>query len=92
MRKINRKSLISSLLFVVLIGLLAWYLYANRADLAQLLTLNASTVCWMLVLALGACMMNGLYHKLILDTYHLSALPFELLPDEEEEQGEAAEE
>lgn len=70
-RKINRKSLISSLLFVVLIGLLVWYLYANRADLAQLLTLNASTVCWMLVLALGACVMNGLYHKLILDTYHL---------------------
>lgn len=71
MRKTNWKSLLSTVLFVVLIALLAWYLYANRADLARLLTLDASTVCWMLVLALGACVMNGLYHKLILDTYHL---------------------
>lgn len=71
MRKTNWKNLLSSILFAVLIALLAWYLYQNRADLGQLLTLNASTVCWMLVLALGACVMNGLYHKLILDTYRL---------------------
>lgn len=70
-RKTNWKNLLSSILFAVLIALLAWYLYQNRADLGQLLTLNASTVCWMLVLALGACVMNGLYHKLILDTYRL---------------------
>lgn len=71
MRKTNWKSLLSSLLFIALIGLLAWYLYDNRADLRQLLTLNASTVSWMLVLALGACTMNCVYHKLILDTYQL---------------------
>ena len=65
------KKLLSSVLFAALIALLAWYLYDNRADLAALLTLNASTVSWMLVLALGACVMNAVYHKLILDTYQL---------------------
>ena len=65
------KKIVSSVLFVVLIGLLVWYLYENRADLSRLLTLNASTVSWMLVLALAACVMNAVYHKLILDTYQL---------------------
>ena len=71
MRKPNFKKLFSSVLFAALIALLVWYLYANRADLSQLLTLNASTVAWMLVLAFAACTMNALYHKLILDTYQL---------------------
>ena len=71
MRKPNFKKLFYSVLFAALIALLVWYLYANRADLSQLLTLNASTVAWMLVLAFAACTMNALYHKLILDTYQL---------------------
>ena len=71
MRKANVKKLLSSVLFGVLLALLAWYLYANRADLAKLLTLNFSTVSWMLILALAACVMNAVYHKLILDTYRL---------------------
>ena len=71
MRKPNLKKLLSSVLFVVLIALLLWYLYQNRADLSKLLTLNVSTVCWMLILAFAACTMNALYHKLILDTYQL---------------------
>ena len=71
MRKPNLKKLLSSVLFLVLIALLVWYLYQNRADLSKLLTLNASTVCWMLILAFAACTMNALYHKLILDTYQL---------------------
>ena len=71
MRKPDLKKLISSVLFVLLIALLGWYLYQNRAQLSQLLTLNASTVTWMLVLALAACVMNAVYHKLILDTYQL---------------------
>lgn len=65
------KKILSSVLFAVLIGLLAWYLYENRADLSQLLTLNAHTVSWMLLLACAACVMNAFYHKLILDTYQL---------------------
>lgn len=71
MSKAKWKRVLSSVLFAALVALLAWYLYANRADLAQLLTLNASTVCSMLLLALGACVMNALYHKIILDTYQL---------------------
>jgi len=71
LRKPDLKKLISSVLFVVLIALLAWYLYANRADLAQLLTLSPAVVVRMLVLALCACVMNAVYHKLILDTYRL---------------------
>ena len=68
----NWKKWLSTALFVVLLGLLVWYLYENRADLARLLTLNASTAAAMLVFALGACTMNALYHKLILDTYGIS--------------------
>lgn len=71
MNKAKWKRMLPSVLFAVLVALLAWYLYANREDLAQLLTLNASTVCSMLLLALGACVMNALYHKIILDTYQL---------------------
>lgn len=71
MRKPNLKKLLSSVLFLALIALLVWYLYQNRADLSKLLTLNVSTVCWMLILAFAACTMNALYHKLILDTYQL---------------------
>ena len=36
MRKLNWKNLLSSILFAVLIALLVWYLYANRADLAAI--------------------------------------------------------
>jgi len=67
----NWKKWLSTALFVVMIALLGWYLYENRADLARLLTLNAQTVTWMLALALGACTMNAVYHKMILDTYHI---------------------
>ena len=67
----NWKKWLSTALFAVMIGLLGWYLYQNRADVARLLTLNWQTVTWMFVLALGACTMNAVYHKMILDTYHI---------------------
>ena len=67
----NWKKWLSTVLFLVMIGLLGWYLYENRADLARLLTLNWRTVTWMFVLALGACTMNAVYHEMILDTYHI---------------------
>ena len=69
--KANWKKILSTILFVVLIALLVWYLYENRADLGQLLRLSPATVTWMLILALGACTMNCVYHKLILDTFQL---------------------
>lgn len=65
------KKILSAVLFAAMIALLAYYLYDNREDLARLLTFSAPTVTAIFVFALGACTMNCLYHKLILDTYHL---------------------
>lgn len=76
MQKHNARALVSSLLFLAMLSLLGAYLYKNRADLARLLTLNAPTISAMLLLALGACVMNCVYHKLILDTY---GLPLDLV-------------
>ena len=45
--------------------------YLNDEQLGQLLTLDAATIGWMLVLALGGCVLNCVYHKLILDTYRV---------------------
>lgn len=67
----NWKKWLSTALFVVMIALLGWYLYEKRADLAQLLTFSWQTVALILVLALGACTMNAVYHKMILDTYEI---------------------
>ena len=67
----NWKKWLSYLLFLAMIALLGWYLYQNREDLSRLITLDVSTVLWMFVLALGACTLNCVYHKLILDTYRI---------------------
>ena len=67
----NWKKWLSTALFVIMIALLGWYLYENRADLAQLLTFSWQTVALIFVLALGACTMNAVYHKMILDTYEI---------------------
>ncbi len=71
MRKEAVKKAVSTALFLLMLGLLAAYLWKNREELSGLLTLNAPTVGAMLALALGACVMNCVYHKLILDTYGL---------------------
>ena len=65
------KKILSAVLFAAMIALLAYYLYDNREDLSRLLNFSTPTVTAILVFALGACTMNCLYHKLILDTYHL---------------------
>ena len=67
----NWKRWLSTVLFAVMIALLAWYLYHNRADLARMLTLDLPTVVWMLFLALGGCVLNCIYHKLILETHQI---------------------
>ena len=38
------KRALSTALFVVLVSLLAWYVYENRADMARLLALSAGDV------------------------------------------------
>jgi len=67
----NWKKWLSTVLFAVMIALLGWYLYENRADLKRLLQFNWQTVALIFALALGACTMNALYHKMILDTYRI---------------------
>ena len=68
----NWKKWLSTALFALMIALLVWYIVSNRAELGRLLTLDASTIVWMLVLALGGCVLNCVYHKLILDTHGVS--------------------
>ena len=70
-RGMDWKRALSTSLFVVLVALLAWYVYENRADMARLLALSAGDVTLMLALALGGCVMNCVYHRLILSTYHI---------------------
>ena len=67
----NWKKWLSTALFAVMIVLLGWYLYENRADLARLMHFDWQTVVLILLLAMGACTMNAVYHKMILDTYHI---------------------
>lgn len=70
-KKTDWKKALSTALFLALIGLLVWYVYENREDMARLLALSASDVALMLSLALMGCLMNCVYHRMILSTYHL---------------------
>ncbi len=69
--KPNWKKLLTMGLFVLLIVLLAWYVWQNRADMAQLLTLDGGTIALLFVFALGGCIMNCVYHRIILSTFRV---------------------
>lgn len=62
---------LSMALFVVLIALLCAYVYSEREAMARLLRLDAPTVTAMLLLALCACVLNCVYHRVILSTYQI---------------------
>ena len=66
-RGMDWKRALSTSLFVVLVALLAWYVYENRADMARLLALSAGDVTLMLALALGGCAMQGLLRNPLAD-------------------------
>ena len=70
-KRLDWKRMLSTALFLVLLALLIWYVYENRADMAKLLALSAGDVALLLALALGGCVMNCVYHRLILSTYHI---------------------
>ncbi len=76
-RKFDWKHMLSTVLFVVLVALLAWYVYENRADMARLLALSTRDVALMLALALAGCVMNCVYHRLILSTYRIPLDPID---------------
>ena len=68
-KKPDWKRMISTALFITLIALLCVYIYHNRGDMQKLLRLDAPTIALLLALALGACVMNCVYHRVILSTY-----------------------
>lgn len=62
----------SLFLFIFLVVGLAWYVWEHRQDMASLFALQWQTVGWMLLLSFGACVVNCLYHLVILRTYKIS--------------------
>lgn len=62
---------LSTALFLALLALLCAYVYREREALMRLLRLDAPTVAAMLLLALCACLLNCVYHRVILSTYHI---------------------
>ena len=71
-RRPDWKTVLSSALFVVMVALLAYYLYRNREELRSLLSLDARTVALLLALSLGACLFNCLYHRALLLGYGMT--------------------
>lgn len=70
-RKTDWKTILSGALFIVMVALLAFYLYHEREELWSLLSLDAWTVAWVLLLSLGGCLFNCLYHRALLHGYGL---------------------
>ena len=65
----NWKKLLSMALFVVLVGLLGWYVYRHWDEMSGLLTLDGRTVTLLILFALCGCVMNCVYHRIILSVY-----------------------
>lgn len=65
------KKIISTVLFIALIAVLCIYVYDNREDMKKLIELDRSTIARLLLLALGGCVMNCVYHRVILSTYRI---------------------
>ena len=72
MEKNRKKTLISTALFIALILALAWYVRANWDDMKVLLTLSAGDLWLLLGLGLLGCLMNGLYHRVMLSPFGLT--------------------
>jgi len=65
------KKAASLLLFAVLILLLGLYIAKHWEDMEKLLSLSGSSAALLLTLALGGCLMNCVYHLMILRTFGL---------------------
>ncbi|MFH1513661.1 MAG: lysylphosphatidylglycerol synthase transmembrane domain-containing protein [Bacillota bacterium] len=68
-RKTDLKKWISGILFLVMAGLLIWYVSAHREEISGLLTLDQTTVLMLLGLGVASALINGLYHLVILRTF-----------------------
>ncbi len=69
--KSNLKKALSVALSAILIVLLALYIIQNRQDMARLLQLDGGTVALLLLFGLCACVMNCIYHRIILSTFNV---------------------
>jgi len=65
------KNIVSTALFLILLGLLAWYVYTHWDEMSKLLQLSPHTIVILLALGLLSCLINCLYHLLILKTFRL---------------------
>ncbi len=70
-KKTDWKTIASLVLFVVMAAALALYVWQNRQDMQKLLTLSLGTVGLLLLLALAGCVVNCLYHLVMLKTFGL---------------------
>lgn len=70
-KRLNWKNVVSTALFVILLGLLCWYVYSHWDEFKKLLALSPRTVVTLLGLGLMSCVFNCLYHLLILKTFNL---------------------
>lgn len=70
-KKYNLKNILSTALFIAMIVALCAYVYDNREDMRKLIELDLMTIAKLLLLALGGCVMNCVYHRVILSTYQI---------------------
>ena len=59
----NWKKILSMALFIVLVGLLGWYLYRHWDEMRELLALDGRTVTLLILFALCGCVMNLPQHS-----------------------------
>ncbi len=65
------KNVVSTALFLILLGLLIWYVHEHWNEMKKLLALSPGTVAALFALGLASCVFNCLYHLQILNTYNL---------------------
>ena len=70
-RKPALKTLISTVLFVLFVGLLAYYVATHWAEMRGLLALSPDVIVGLLLLGLFSAGVNSLYHLAMLRTYGL---------------------
>lgn len=70
-KKRDLRRVLSTALFIVLLGLLAWYVAEHWDEMSGLLELTPPRVAALLALAAAGCAMNCLYHLALLSTYGL---------------------
>lgn len=63
------KQWLSMALFVIMLLALCWYVYHNREDMLSLLRLDGQTLALLLIFAFCGCMMNCVYHRIILSVF-----------------------